>query len=67
MLNIKLHDAETNKVIIRELTDIELTQLDKDIQEAQTRRDELQEKANIKAQLLNKLGITEDQARLLLG
>jgi len=61
------HDLETGEVIEREMTKAELAQVAKDQAEAQTQKDQEAEKAAAKAALLAQLGITEDQAKLLLG
>lgn len=64
---IRIHNVELNEVIDREMNDAEFAQweIDKAAGEAQA-----QAKAEAEAKrqaLLNKLGITEDEARLLLG
>ena len=60
-------DCESGEIIERELTKEELEQLA--IGQAEQKQKELQEKleAEKKAALLEKLGITEEEARLLLG
>ena len=60
-------DCESGEVIERELTKEELEQLA--IGQAEQKQKELQEKleAEKKAALLEKLGITKEEARLLLG
>ncbi len=64
---IRIHNVETDEVIDREMTDAEFAayeaQKDKD---AQYLKDIEQAKAD-KATLLAKLGITADEAKLLLG
>jgi hypothetical protein len=67
----KIINCETGEVIERGLTDDELAQQEIDnaetlaIKEAQAA--EAQAKATQKAALLERLGITEDEARLLLA
>jgi len=67
----KIINCETGEVIERDLTDEELTQ--QEIDEANTLAEkaaqavEAQAKAEAKAQLLDRLGITEDEAKLLLS
>lgn len=60
-------DALTNETIVREMTDEEIAQieLDKAAQKAIT--DEKEAKAQAKAALLERLGITAEEAALLLG
>jgi FMN-dependent NADH-azoreductase len=64
---IKIHNAETGEIIEREMNAEEIAQFEKDAQEAAQRKAEAETRAAQKAALLNKLGITEDEARLLLG
>ena len=63
---IRIHNSETNEVTDREMTDTEYSnyqaakiKADEDNKKAQTKADE-------KSALLSRLGITEDEARLLL-
>ncbi len=64
-------DALTNETIVRPMTEKELAQRNKDIQDEANRKaleqDEAEAKAAQKAALLNRLGITEDEAKLLLA
>jgi hypothetical protein len=63
-------DALTNETIIREMTDEEVAQMEADAarfaEEEQQRQNELTTKAAAKAALLNRLGITAEEAALLL-
>ena len=63
--------ALTNEVIEREPTDAEFEQMQKDAQERAKQIEldeaEAQAKATQKAALLERLGISEDEARLLLA
>jgi demethoxyubiquinone hydroxylase (CLK1/Coq7/Cat5 family) len=61
------HNIETGEIIERELTNQEISQFKKDELEAQTLAAAKEAKAIEKAALLAKLGITEDEAKLLLG
>jgi hypothetical protein len=64
---IVIHDIETNEVIEREMTKDEVSAI-KDAQASAKANLEAElTKAAEKAALLAKLGITEDEARLLLG
>jgi hypothetical protein len=64
---ITIHNATTGEIIEREMNAQELAQQETD-QAAETARQAAEEqKAADKAALLEKLGITEDEARLLLG
>lgn len=64
---IKLVNAETGEEVIREMNAEELAQWDKDMAEAEARKAAEEQKAADKAALLAKLGITEDEAKLLLS
>jgi hypothetical protein len=64
---IKLVNAETGEEIVREMNAEELKQWDKDIAEAEAAKAEATQKAAEKAALLTKLGITNDEAKLLLS
>jgi hypothetical protein len=65
--NVVIHNTETNEVIVREMTDAEFAshQADKEIDAA--KQVEAEAKATQKAALLERLGISEDEARLLLA
>ena len=64
---IKIHDIETDEIIEREMNDAEFAQFQADEIAAQAKAQAETEQAAAKAQLLAQLGITEDQARLLLS
>jgi len=64
---VKIHNIETDEIIEREMNDVEFAQyqLDEKMQIAISK--EIESKAAEKAALLEKLGITADEAKLLLG
>ncbi len=64
---IKEHNIETGEIIEREMDAKELAQYEADKLKAEARQAVEAKKAADKAALLEKLGITEDEARLLLG
>jgi hypothetical protein len=64
---IKIVNAETGEEIEREMTKGEADQYAKDQAEAEAQALAAAKAAADKAALLAKLGITEDEARLLLG
>jgi hypothetical protein len=67
MTIIAIHNVETGEVIQREMTAAELEE-HQSYKAAKTVQVEAEaQKAADKAALLSKLGITEDEARLLLG
>ena len=64
---VRIHDIETDEVIDREMNDAEFAQWESD-QSAQALADAAAaQKAADRAALLTQLGITEEQAKLLLG
>ena len=66
-LQVKIVDTLTGEEIVRDMTDAELAQLEADKVSIQAEIDAIKAKEIAKAELLTKLGITEDEARLLLG
>ena len=64
---IKTINVITGEEIKREMNDAEYAQYQIDLAEAQARKDEETAKAATRQALLNKLGLTEEEARLLLG
>jgi hypothetical protein len=66
-MKILEHNVETGEVIERDATEEEIAQAAKDQAELNARLAQEAAKAEAKAALLEKLGITEDEARLLLG
>ena len=61
---VRIHNQETGEVIDREMTSNELLEFEADKASKAARQ---AAKAADRAALLSKLGITEDEARLLLG
>jgi len=61
---IRIHNSETDEIIDREMNDEEYEQYLLKIEKSKA---EIQIKEDAKAALLEKLGITEDEAKLLLG
>ncbi len=64
---IKIHNVETGEIIEREMTADELAQYEADVTNAEIKATAEAQKAADKAALLSKLGITEDEAKLLLS
>ena len=64
---IKIHDTSTGLVIERNITEEEKIQRELDEQAAQVEIEAGLAAAAAKAALLEKLGITEDEAKLLLS
>jgi len=61
------HNLETGEITERELTAAELKQQEKDRAEAELLATAKLDKAAERAALLERLGITEEEAKLLLG
>jgi hypothetical protein len=64
---IKEYNCETGEEIVRDANAEEIAQMAIDAENAAIRKAEAETKATQKAALLDRLGITEDEARLLLG
>lgn len=64
---IKIHNVETGEVIEREMNADELAQLQIDQAAAEATAEATTIIATQKAELLAKLGITQDEAKLLLS
>lgn len=64
---IRIHNTETNEVIDREMNAEELKQYNKDLADSTKAKEDVAVKADAKSALLAKLGITADEAALLLG
>jgi hypothetical protein len=67
MTTIKIHNIETGEVIEREMNAEELDQWEADKAAAEAQAQAVAEAAATKAALLEKLGITEEEAKLLLS
>ena len=64
---VKIHNLETDEVIEREMNDEEFAQWEIDVAEAKQAEANAQAQAAAKAALLERLGITEEEAKLLIG
>jgi hypothetical protein len=64
---VRIHNMATDEVIDREMTDDEFAKYQIDQAEYQAQKAEAQAKAQAKAELLERLGITADEAKLLLA
>jgi hypothetical protein len=64
---IRIHDVENDEIIDRELNDAEFAQYELDQKNYQAEQAQIAAKVVAKAALLERLGITEDEAKLLLG
>ena len=64
---VRIHDLETDEVIDREMNDTEFAQYEADKAANAIAQAEAEAKATAKAALLTRLGITAEEAQLLLG
>lgn len=65
--SVRIHNVETDEVIDREMNDAEFAQYEADQAAQVVAQTEADAKATAKAALLTKLGITAEEASLLLG
>ena len=63
---IRIHDTETNEVIDRKMTDEEFAIYQEDVNQSKAKSAALAQKAAAKQAVLEKLGLTADEAALLL-
>lgn len=64
---IRIHNSETNEIIDREMTNAEFTQYKADQEARDAAKAEADAKTVAKVALLERIGITADEAALLLG
>jgi len=64
---IRIHNTETDEIIDREMTDEEFANYQVMIESAAASNLQKQANAEAKSALLERLGITEDEAKLLLS
>jgi len=64
---VRIHNTETDEIIDREMNDAEFAQYEADQANQAAQAAAETQKAADRAALLTQLGITEEQAKLLLG
>jgi hypothetical protein len=64
---VRIHDVETNEIIDREMNDLEFAQYEINKAAQIAEQAEAEAKAAEKQALLDRLGITADEAKLLIG
>ena len=64
---VRIHNSETNEIIDREMTDAEFAEHQASVADMQAKLAEKEVKQASKEALLERLGITEDEAKLLLA
>lgn len=64
---IRIHNVETDEIIDREMNAAEIAQYEADLAIHAANIAEIEAKESAKSALLNRLGLTEEEAKLLLG
>jgi hypothetical protein len=64
---IRIHNVETNEIIDREMTDQEFENHKKYLADVKLKKEARIAEIQAKAELLERLGITEQEAKLLLS
>jgi hypothetical protein len=64
---IRIHNTETDEVIDREMTDAEFADYEADQAAEAAKQAEAQAKATARQAILDRLGLTAEEAQLLLG
>jgi hypothetical protein len=64
---VKIVNCETGEEIVRDATAEEIAQIELDASDAKARQAQIETKKTAKADLLAKLGITAEEAQLLLS
>ena len=64
---IRIHDLTTNEIIDREMDDIEFAQYKEDLKAQELAKIEAEKKAVQRQAILDRLGLTADEAKLILG
>ena len=64
---IRIHNTQTDEVIDREMNDVEFAQYEADAANAAEIKAQAEAKETAKAAILAQLGITAEQAKLLLS
>ena len=64
---VRIHNAETNEIIDREMNDVEFAQYEIDKANYAATKAEAEAKEAARQAILDRLGLTADEAKLLLG
>ena len=64
---IRIHNTETNEVIDREMNDDEFAQYQADKEKAAQVKAEAEAKETAKAAILDRIGLTADELKTILG
>jgi hypothetical protein len=64
---VRIHNTETDEVIDREMTDNEFAEYQAEQAEYAAKQAEVEAKATARQAILDRLGLTADEAAILLG
>ena len=64
---VRIHDLSTNEIIDREMNDAEIAQMEANQASQAMAQVEAEAKATARAAILDRLGLTADEAAILLG
>ena len=64
---VRIHDAETNEIVDREMNDAEFAQHEINVANAATKKAEAEAKEAAKAVILDRIGLTADELKTILG
>jgi hypothetical protein len=64
---VRIHNIETDEVLDREMNDAEFAEYEANLEATATAQAEAEAKATERAAILNRLGITAEEAALILG
>jgi hypothetical protein len=64
---VRIHNAETDEVIDREMNDAEFAEYQADQAEIKIQEAEAQAKETAKAAILDRIGLTADELKTILG
>jgi hypothetical protein len=65
--NVRIHNSETNEVIDREMNDDEFAEYQAQAEIKAQAKAEAQAKATARAEIFNRLGLTAEEAAILLS
>jgi hypothetical protein len=64
---VRIHNTETDEVIDREMTDTEFAEYQTELAERAAKQAEAEAQATARQAILDRLGLTADEAAILLG
>ena len=64
---VRIHDISTDEIVDREMNDIEFDQYKADQKDSQAIEEQAKAKAIAKAEILDRIGLTADELKTILG